>query len=104
MPGATSKTSYKLVSVAALNKQNTGEGCMQYCTLDTVEWIRMTVTIAKPGTKVVCPIPSGPGGRRGGPEMTAEYSEFGYGDGGGINCGPPGSWFTNLENLAPAAS
>jgi hypothetical protein len=103
VPGATSTTYYKLVSVPALNKQNTGEGCLQYCTLGTVEWIRMSVTIAKPGTKVICPIPEGPQGGASHPKETTEYSEFGYGDGGGINCGPPQPWYTNLKNLAPAA-
>jgi hypothetical protein len=103
VPGATSTTYHELVSVPALNKQNTGEGCMQYCTLGTVMWIRMTVTIAKPGTEVVCPIPGGPGGRGSGPRKAKEYSEFSYGNGGGINCGPPQPWYTNLKNLAPAA-
>jgi hypothetical protein len=103
VPDATSTTYYKLVSVPALDKQNTGEGCLQYCTLDTVEWIRMSVTIAKPGTKVICPIPEGPEGGARRPREATEYSEFAYGDGGGINCGPPLPWYTNLENLAPAA-
>jgi hypothetical protein len=71
--------------------------------LGTVMWIRMTVTIANPGTEVVCPIPGGPGGRGSGPRKTKEYSQFSYANGGGINCGPPQPWYTNLKNLAPAA-
>jgi hypothetical protein len=105
VPGATTTTYYKLVSVAALNTQDTGEGCMQYCTLNTVEWITMTVTLAKPGTKVVCPMPAGPRSfGRGGPAKVAAYSQFAYGDGAGINCGLPQPWYTNLKNLAPPAT
>jgi hypothetical protein len=109
VPDATTTTYYKLAALPALNNQDTGQGCLQYCDLGTVEWITMTVTVAKPGTKIACPIPEGPGrgpgrGGRSGPPKTTAYSQFSYGNGGGINCGLPQPWYTNLKNLAPAAT
>jgi len=94
---STSTTQYKLVSVPALNREHAGEGCVQYCSLDTVLWVTVTVTKARRGT-IVCPIP-----RLGDyPEpKVAEYTRFSFGDAAGISCTPPQAWYLSLTDLAP---
>jgi hypothetical protein len=106
--GGTTTTYYKLVKVAPGSSYYTGYSCTDACPTSSLEWVWMAVTVADHGTRIPCPLPEGPGPRGGGggayhPQLTNEYTQFSYGNGGGITCNGPPSWFSADRDYAPPA-